>query len=234
MRGSGGSLRVEVKGEPHRGIGGKCSTCLKPCPGSDQLEERRWLFVPLGGIVCHFFYRPRRVECPEHGVGVEPIPWSQGKRPGTTARMGFLARGGRRLSWRETARVFQTSGATVCHSVQWFVEWGLAHRQLEAVHALGVDEIHWGKGKRADRFLTVIDPIDRPCRRLLGVGRRRTPKTLRQGWAALGPQVIGGLRFAGRPAGRSAATWGNPPSRGSLLRWAAPCMGWTASPSRCL
>jgi len=195
LRGSGGALRVEVQIEPHRGIRSKCATCLKPSPGYDQLEQRRWLFVPLWGIVVHFFYRPRRVECPEHGVGVEHIPWSQGKRPVTTAMMGFLARWGRRLSWRETARVFQTSWETVYHSVQWFVEWGLAHRQLEAVHAIGVDEIHWGKGQGADRFLTVIYQIDRHCRRLLWVGPRRTQKTLRKGLAALGSPVIGGLRF---------------------------------------
>lgn len=195
LRGSGGAQRIEVKIEPHRGIRGKCSTCLEPCPGYDLSEERRWLFVPLWGIVVHFFYAPRRVECPEHGVGVEHIAWSQGKRPVTTAMMGFLARWGRRLSWRETARVFQTSWETVYHSVQWFVEWGLAHRQLEAVQSIGVDEIHWGKRKGADRFLTVIYQIDRHCRRLLWVGPRRTQKTLRRGLAALGPKVIGGLRF---------------------------------------
>ena len=33
LRGSGGSLRVEVKIQPHRGIRGKCSTCQQPCPG---------------------------------------------------------------------------------------------------------------------------------------------------------------------------------------------------------
>lgn len=195
LRGSGGAQRIEVKIEPHRGIRAKCSTCLEPCPGYDLLAERRWLFVPLWGIVVHFFYAPRRVECPEHGVGVETIPWSQGKRPVTTAMMGFLARWGRRLSWRETARVFQTSWEAVYHSVQWFVEWGLAQRQLEAVHSIGVDEIHWGKGKGADKFLTVIYQIDRHCRRLLWVGPRRTQKTLRKGLAVLGPKVIGGLRF---------------------------------------
>ena len=86
LRGSGGSLRVEVKIPPHRGIRGKCSTCQRPGPGYDSLEERRWLFVPLWGIVVHFFYPPRRGECPEPGVGVEPIPWSQGQRRVTTAR----------------------------------------------------------------------------------------------------------------------------------------------------
>lgn len=195
LRGSGPSLRIEVKMEPHRGIRGKCATCLEACPGYDVLAERRWLFVPLWGIVVHFFYPPRRVECPAHGVRVEHIPWSQGKRRVTTAMMGFLARWARRLSWRETARTFQTSWESVYHSVDWFVAWGLAHRQLEAVHSLGIDEIHWGKGKGTDRFLTVIYQIDRHCRRLLWVGRRRTQATLRQGLAALGPTVLAGLRF---------------------------------------
>jgi transposase len=145
--------------------------------------------------VAYFFSPPRRVECAEHGVVVEHIPWSQGKRPVTTAMMGFLARWARRMSWRETARTFQTSWESVYHSVQWFVEWGLAHRQLEAVHSIGIDEIHWGKGKGADRFLTVIYQIDRHCRRLLWVGPRRTQASLRQGLATLGPTVIGGLRF---------------------------------------
>ncbi|HRY48641.1 MAG TPA: transposase [Candidatus Paceibacterota bacterium] len=63
---------------------------MQPAPGYDRLEERRWLFVPRWGILGRFFYAPRRIECPEHGVGVERIPWSQGKRPVTTAMMGFF------------------------------------------------------------------------------------------------------------------------------------------------
>lgn len=195
LRGSGATLRVDVQIEAHRGIRGKCSSCLKPCPGYDQLEKRRWLFVPVWGVVCYFFYSPRRVKCPEHGVGVEHIPWSQGKRPVTTAMMGFLARWARRLSWRETARTFHTSWEAVYHSVEWFVEWGLAHRQLEAVHSIGIDEIYWGRGKRADCFLTVIYQIDQHCRRLLWVGRRRTKATLLRGLKELGPQVVSGLRY---------------------------------------
>jgi len=56
---------------------------------------------------------------------------------------GFLARWARRLSWRETARTFQTSWEAVYRSVEWFVEWGLAHRELSGVESIGVDEIHW-------------------------------------------------------------------------------------------
>lgn len=187
---------IEMVVRPHAGIRAKCSQCRRPAPGYDRLEERTWLHVPLWGIATQFRYAPRRVKCAEHGVVVEHIPWSEGKRPITRAMMGFLARWARRLSWLETARVFRTSWEAVYRSVEWFVEWGLAHRELRGVEAIGVDEIHWGHGLRADNFLTVIYQIDAGCRRLLWVGKRRTEATLRRGLKALGPEVVAGVRFA--------------------------------------
>jgi len=191
----GRTQRIEIRLEAHTQIPGRCSRCRQPAPQYDRLPERAWLFVPLWGLRTWFYYAPRRVSCPAHGVVVEHIPWSCGKRPVTVAMMGFLARWARRLSWRETARVFQTSWEAVYRSVEWFVAWGLAHRQLVGVESLGVDEIHWGQGKRASQFLTVIYQIDSGCRRLLWVGRKRTQATLRRGLAALGTEVVAGLRF---------------------------------------
>jgi transposase len=192
---SRGKLWIEARIEPHGGRRARCSECRRPAPGYDRLPERWWLFVPLWGIVTGFLYAPRRGECPEHGVVVEHIPWSEGKRPITTAMMGFLARWARHLSWRQTARAFQTSWEAVYRSVEWFVQWGLARRSLAGIEAIGIDESHWGKGKRAANFLTVIYQIDRDCRRLLWVGRRRTQATLRRGLTALGPAVVSGLRY---------------------------------------
>jgi transposase len=195
MQERGLAMEIEITLQPHGGIRGRCSQCQSPAPGYDRLPERRWQFVPLWGIATWFCYAPRRVQCPEHGVVVEYLPWSDGKRPLTCALMGFLARWARRLSWRETARVFQTSWESVYRSVEWFVEWGLAERQLAGVESLGVDEIHWGHGLGATNFLTVIYQIDGHCRRLLWVGQRRTEATLRRGLKALGPEVVKGLRF---------------------------------------
>lgn len=186
---------IEIRLEPHRGIRGRCSHCQVPAPGYDRLPERQWLFVPLWGITTWFCYAPRRVQCADHGIVVEHIPWSDGKRPVTRAMMSFLARWARRLSWRDTSRAFHTSWEAVYRSVEWFVEWGLEHRQLRGVEAIGVDEIHWGHGLRADNFLTVIYQIDAGCRRLLWVGKRRTQVTLRRGLKKLGPEVVRGLRF---------------------------------------
>jgi transposase len=195
MQERGQAVEIEITLQPHGGIRGRCLQCRRPAPGYDRLPERRWQFVPLWGIATWFRYAPRRVQCPEHGVAVEYLPWSDGKRPLTCALMGFLARWARRLSWRETARVFQTSWESVYRSVEWFVQWGLAERQLAGVESMGVDEIHWGHGLRAANFLTVIYQIDGHCRRLLWVGQRRTEATLRRGLKALGPEVVKGLRF---------------------------------------
>jgi transposase len=104
---------IEVRVAAHAGIGARCSQCQRRSPGYDRLPERRWQFVPLWGIPVWFLYAPRRVQCIEHGVVVEHIPWSDGKRPVTMAMMGFLARWARRLSWQETAQVFQTSWESV-------------------------------------------------------------------------------------------------------------------------
>ena len=134
----GRPLSIEITVKAHDLIRGRCSQCQRSAPGYDRLPERRWLFVPLWGIPTHFLYAPRRVECTEHGVVVEHIPWSDGKRPVTCAMMGFLARWARRLSWRETAQVFQTSWEAVYRSVEWFVQWGLAHRELQQVESIGV------------------------------------------------------------------------------------------------
>ncbi len=179
----------------HGGRGAKCSRCLKPAPGYDRLETRAWHFVPLWGIVTWFLYAARRVNCPEHGVVVEHVPWSAGKRPVTLTMMCFLSRWARRLSWRETARVFGTSWQCVYRSVEWFVEWGLANRVLAGIKAIGVDEIFWGRGRKSEAFLTVIYQIDGHCRRLLWVGRKRTQATLRRGLEALGSEVVGGLQY---------------------------------------
>src|SRR5258708_66221 len=186
---------IEIIVQPHGGIRGCCSRCRRPAPGYDRLPQRRWLFVPLWGIPTHFCYAPRRGECAEHGGVVGHIPLSDGKPPVTRALVGVFSRWGRRLSWRETARAFQTSWEAVYRSVEWFVQWGLDHRELRGVESIGVDEIHWGRGLRADNFLTVIYQIDAKCRRLLWVGRRRSQATLRRGLYGLRPRVVKGLRF---------------------------------------
>ena len=50
------------------------------------------------------------------------------------------------------------------------VSWGLEHRDLEGVRAIGIDEALWHRGYK---FLTVVYQIDEGVRRLLWVGEDR-------------------------------------------------------------
>ena len=100
----GQAERIEITVRGHAGRARRCSRCQQPARGYDQLAEREWRHVPLWGIADWWRYAPRRVQCPEHGVVVEHLPWNEGKKTLTTAMMGFFARWARRLSWRE-ARV---------------------------------------------------------------------------------------------------------------------------------
>ena len=147
-----------------------CSGCRRRGPTYDRLASRRFQFVPLWGPHVFFIYAMRRVDCKRCGVLVATVPWAEGKSPLATAYAWLLAGWARRLSWQETAHVFRTSWDAVFRSVRLAVTWGLAHRDLEAIEAIGIDEIAW---RRGPRFLTVVYQIDAHCRQLLWIGPDR-------------------------------------------------------------
>jgi len=68
-------------------------------------------------------------------------------------------------------RTFEARWGVVFRSVKWVVDWGLAHRDLNGVGAIGIDEIAVWKGHK---YLTIVYQIDEGARRMLWVGRDRT------------------------------------------------------------
>ena len=170
-----------------------CSGCGRRRPGYDTLPVRRFEFVPVWGIRVFFLYPLRRVECPRCGVKVERVPWAQGKSPLTTSYAWFLARWAKRLPWKEVATVFHTSWDRVVRSVKMAVAWGLEHRNLEGVTAIGIDEIARGRGQK--KYVTLVYQIDAGAKRLLWIGQKRTEKTLRRFFDEFGAERSAGLRF---------------------------------------
>lgn len=183
---------IEVDVRPRRGSRPYCSGCGRRGPTYDHLTLRRFAFVPLWAISVYLIYARRRVDCPRCGVTVELVPWAQGKRRLTHAYAVFLARWARRLSWREVASIFKTSWENVYRSVTWVVEYGLQHRSLDGVKAIGVDEVQFQKGHR---YLTVVYQIDSSCRRLLWIGRDRTAKTLLRFFRMMGRERSAAIQF---------------------------------------
>jgi transposase len=188
-----GGPALEVEIQPRSNSRPFCSGCGQAGPGYDrEAKQRRFQFVPLWGMAVIFLYAMRRVNCPRCGVKVERIPWAEGKNHLTTTYQVFLARWAKLLSWKEVARAFRTSWDNVFRSVKTVVAWGLAHRSLEGITAIGVDEVQWQKGHK---YLTLVYQIDQGCKRLLWIGKDRTAKAFLGFFRLLGPERAARIRF---------------------------------------
>jgi len=156
--------------------------CTIEVPASLRSENcspsaRNAVRVPFGISVC---------------LRRNPQPWGCGKRSLTKAYVLFLARWARRLSWKETVDAFHTSWDKVFDAVEHVVTWGLEHRKLGQIDAIGVDEIQYAKGHK---YLTLVYQIDLGITRLLWVGKERTIESFQGFFSTMGKQVISNISF---------------------------------------
>jgi transposase len=185
------ALEVEIQARHNsRAI---CSGCGRGGAGYDRDQQpREFQFVPLWGMAVIFRYAMRRVDCRRCGVKVERVPWAEGKNQLTTTYQCFLAQWAKLLSWKQVARAFRTSWENVFRSVKMVVSWGLEHRSLDGITAIGVDEVQWQKGHR---YLTLVYQIDQDCKRLLWIGKDRTAKNFLGFFRMLGKARAANIRF---------------------------------------
>ena len=176
------SQTIEIDVRPRVGSRARCSGCDRPARGYDQLPQRRFEFIPVWGFAVELLYSMRRVQCRSCGIKVEL----------TRAYMMYLAHWARKLSWKETALSFRTSWEKVCHAVEYVVQWGLEHRDLSSLKAIGVDEIAYGRGHQ---YLTLVYQIESGCTRLLWVGKERTTASFEQFFALLGTELAARIEF---------------------------------------
>ena len=177
MVGGSKNPRIIAEVRPRRGSNPLCSGCGKPGPGYDRMAgPRQFAFVPILNIPVFLSYTMRRVDCPKCGVKVERVPWADGKHSQCNVFRHFLATWAKRLSWKETAECFGVKWDAVRRSVQWVVAYGLKHRSLDGIEALGVDEVAYSRGHK---YMTLVYQIDAGKKRLIGVLKERTTQSLK-------------------------------------------------------
>jgi transposase len=169
-----------------------CPECYKRWAVYDRQPQRLFEYLPILSFKTYFRYAPRRVKCPDHGVKVEALPWAYGKERMTISYQVFLARWAKRLSWKETAMVFETSWDSVFRAVEFVVSYGLAHRSLDGVTEIGLDEIAVFKGHK---YLTLVYQLNAGARRLLWCGPERRAKTLLRFFHQFGKARSAQLKF---------------------------------------
>jgi transposase len=111
------------------------------------------------------------------------MPWVSGKQRMSRALMVTLATWARTLPWLQVARLFRCSWSTVAAAVDEAVAYGLAHRDLEGLSHIGIDEI---SRKRGHVYVTNVYDLTR--KRLIWSGEGRSRETLVAFFDFLGPQ----------------------------------------------
>lgn len=185
-------LELEILVRPRSNSRARCSLCGSPASLYDRREERRFRFPALWCVPVFLVYCMRRVDCPRCGVRVESVPWANGKSPVTKMLAQQLSDWAKLLSWQEVCERFRVNWRQVYESVKQVVNWGLEHRDLDGVEAIGIDEVQFGKGHQ---YLTVVYQLCGETRRLLYVGQRRDAAALQAFFDATGVLWCGAIKY---------------------------------------
>ena len=154
--------KVVVHARPFARLRGMCPVCRKRCPGYDvkHKEESTWRGPNLNGMFVEVMYQPRRIECPEHGVITEMIPWQDGTSrflPDFNNEVTFMALTSPKTVVTEFMAI---NWRTVGNCIQ------AAHNRLEpdpkqrfhGLRRICIDETSYEKGHN---YITVIYDMDR-------------------------------------------------------------------------
>ena len=154
--------RIDLHARPYKRIRCQCPVCREKCAVYDHKSrhEVSWRANSLNGVPVFIWYQPARIECPEHGVLTEYMPWTDGNSRFTSDfnnEAAFLA-----LTCPKTvvSQYLGINWRTVGNCIK------AAHNRLEPdvtdrLHGLKricVDETSYHKGHK---YITVVYDIDR-------------------------------------------------------------------------
>ena len=154
--------RIYVHARPYSRVRKLCPVCGKKCPGYDTKAqtESSWRAPNLNGVPVYICYRPDRIECREHGVLTEYIPWADGTSRFTEDFNNEIAWLACRMSKTCICQFEEINWRTVGNCIR------AAHSRLEPdisdrMHGLRricVDETSYRKGYA---YITVVYDMDR-------------------------------------------------------------------------
>ena len=154
--------RICVHVRPYTRVQKLCPVCRKRCPGYDTKSstESSWRAPNLNGVPVYICYRPNRIECSEHGILTEYIPWADGTSRFTEDFNNEIAWMACRMSKTCICQFEEINWRTVGNCIR------AAHSRLEPdisdrmhdLHRICVDETSYRKGYA---YITVVYDMDR-------------------------------------------------------------------------
>lgn len=140
----------------------RCPICGQKCSGYDYKcnQDSWWRAANLNGIPVYLFYRRHRIECPEHGVHSEWLPWEDGSSR-------FTESFNNEVTWM--ALEMSKSAVSVLMGINWRTVGNCiktAHDRIEpditerlrGLRRICVDETSYRKGHS---YITVVYDMDK-------------------------------------------------------------------------
>jgi len=130
-----------------------CPYCSFRCRARYDRSPREWRHVSLGrwriiirAVLC-------RLDCPEHGVVTETVPWAEHDSKFTRDFEDLVAWLAREMNQTAVKTLMHIAWATVGNIIERVVARKLDPARLQRLYRIGLDEVSYRKGHK---YLTVV------------------------------------------------------------------------------
>jgi transposase len=158
-----------------------CSVCGQLAGHIHGRRVKRWRHLDLGANRCVIECELRRVWCLDCGVHLEAVPWARAGAHHTRDFDDLVAWLAQQMAKAPISRLLRVGWDTVGRIVERVVADRLDHSRLDALVAIGVDEISY---RRGHRYLTTV--VDHDKGRIVWCAPGRNAATLQQFFDLLG------------------------------------------------
>ena len=161
------SLRIHV--EITKGQRSRCPICGRKCVGYDSISEfRSWRALDFGSCTVYILSDVNRIQCPEHGVHTERVPWAY-HHSGFTREFehqaAYLALHLNRTEVSKLMRINWRTVGTILSRTKDRLELDSSIR-FKNLKRIGIDETSYRKGHK---YVTVV--VDHDTGQVVWVGK---------------------------------------------------------------
>ena len=151
--------------------GCRCPVCERRCPIVRQGREwRSWEDIAVFGRKILFWYAPKEIACPTHGVVQEAIPWAA-PYARITYRLEFrICALCQIMTQKAAAEILKMAPSTLSNCLHRVITRVRTGHKIRGLVTLGADEIAYCKGRK---YATIIYDLDRSCVVWVGQGKGR-------------------------------------------------------------
>lgn len=170
------TLQISVK--LTKGQQSRCPVCGKKCPQYDTVTtNRRWRHLDFGSLHTEVVCDTHRIECPEHGIHVQRIPWARHNSGFTEEfekQTAYVATNGTKKFASQLMDIDWNSVGKILSRVRDDLEPDLSTR-FEGVTSIGIDETSYKKGHK---YITTV--VDHDKNQVIWIGTGHSYDTLKQ------------------------------------------------------